>query len=54
MSSKKIFFIFLIKILAILYVTFIAAMCGFGISQFFDKYISRENVKFRILEYCPR
>ena len=46
MSSKKIFFIFLIKILAILYVTFIAAMCGFGISQFFDKYIfNSDNIE---------
>jgi uncharacterized membrane protein YbhN (UPF0104 family) len=46
MLSKKIIFIFFIQVFAILYVTFIAAMFGFGISQIFDKYIFQsDNIK---------
>ena len=46
MLSKKIIFIFFIQVFAILYVTFIAAMFGFGISQIFDKYIFHsDNIK---------
>lgn len=56
MSSKKIFYIFFIKILAILYVTFIAAMFGFSISQVFDKYIfDSDNIEIdeKTIEKTP-
>ena len=56
MTSKKIFYIFFIKILAILYVTFIAAMFGFSISQVFDKYIfDSDNIEIdeKTIEKTP-